>query len=123
MRKRMCVTLNVCLILAVVLTGTGSFAGDIKARMRARIPAIDALKVQGIIGEDNRGFLSFVGERRAEETVVAAENKDRDTIYRGIARQTETSADVVGNLRAIQIAQKGKSGHWFQDPDGRWYKK
>lgn len=123
MRNRPIATIAVFLVSIVFFIGSVSVAEDIKSRLKARKPVIDALKNQGVVGENNRGFLEFIGSDRAEETIVSAENADRQKIYQAIARQQGTSADIVGSRRAIQILKKGKSGQWFQDSDGRWHKK
>ena len=102
------------------------FAGadDIKARMQERLPIIVQMKSDGIIGENNKGFLAFVpGAAMKKENVVAAENTDRQMVYTAIAKQQGTSAALVGERRAIQIAKSAGSGHWLQDESGKWYKK
>ena len=38
---------------------TVAHSASIKERMAARIPAINALKAQGVIGENNKGFLGI----------------------------------------------------------------
>lgn len=123
MRNKPISTLSVLLMLIVFFFGSVSLAQDIKTRMIERKPAIDALKDQGIVGENNKGFLEFVGSNRAKEEMVSAENDDRQKIYNAIAKQQGTTADLVGNRRAVQIEEKGESGQWFQDSEGKWYKK
>ncbi|MCF6290246.1 MAG: YdbL family protein [Desulfobacterales bacterium] len=110
------------LVLAFV-SGTQAFGGDIKARMRARLPDINALKAQGVIGENNRGFLEFVAAARDQEKVIQAENNDRQLVYRAIAQQQGTSAELVGQRRARQIAERAAPGEWLQDSEGKWYRK
>ena len=100
-----------------------SKANEIKARMKARLPAITALKEEGIVGEDNSGFLAFVGEKRKKEDVVNAENKDRRFVYEAIAKQQGTTVALVGKHRAIQITKKAAPGNWLQDGNGKWYRK
>jgi uncharacterized protein YdbL (DUF1318 family) len=102
------------------------FAGadDIKARMQERLPTIVQMKSDGLIGEDNKGYLEFVpGAAKKNETVIAAENNDRKSVYSAIAQQQKTTPELVGERRAIQIAEKGSPGEWFQDASGKWYKK
>jgi uncharacterized protein YdbL (DUF1318 family) len=99
-------------------------AGDIKARMQERLPAIVKMKDSGIIGENNKGFLEFVpGAAKKNESVVSAENNDRQAVYNAIAKQQNTTASLVGERRAIQIAESASAGHWLQDDSGKWYKK
>lgn len=102
------------------------FAGgnEIKARMQERLPTLDQMKTEGIIGENNLGFLEFVpGAAKQKQDVVKAENQDRQTVYDAIARQQKTTAEFVGKRRAIQIAEKAEPGVWLQDSSGNWYKK
>ena len=113
-------------VLAVFSTEGLCFAGagDIKARMAERLPTIVKLKTEGVIGENNKGFLEFVpGAAKKMQTVVAAENKDRGLVYSAIANQQGTAAGLVGERRAIQIANRASSGEWLQDKSGSWYKK
>lgn len=116
-------TWQVLLVIALVLGFGLTAAADIKARMKARLPQIVALKAEGILGEDNRGFLAFVGDAKKDEAVVAAENKDRQKVYAAIAKQQGVSAASVGQRRALQIASKAKPGEWLQDESGKWYRK
>ncbi|MBC2713026.1 MAG: YdbL family protein [Desulfosarcina sp.] len=110
-------------VAGVFLFSTAAFSGDIKTRMKDRLPKIIELKAAGIIGENNQGFLAFVGGNEREQVLVDAENKDRQRVYGAIAKQQSTTADVVGQRRALQIAEKAKPGEWLQDAGGKWYRK
>ncbi|HPA14557.1 MAG TPA: YdbL family protein [Desulfobacterales bacterium] len=99
-----------------------AYAQDIKTRMKDRLPVIKALKMQGIIGENNRGYLQFPGDKREKEDVVAAENQDRKTVYSAIAKQQNTTVEVVEKHRAAQIETKAEPGEWLQDANGKWYR-
>lgn len=105
-----------------IFTGK-TYAEDIKARMQSRLPLIKELKAKGIVGENNKGYLEFVGNVRKEENVVNDENSDRREIYAAIAAQQGADVEVVGKRRAEQIAGKASSGEWLQDANGKWYKK
>ena len=113
------------LILLVFSTEANCFAGadDIKTRMKSRLPTIAQLKSEGIIGENNKGYLEFVTSTKKEVAVVSDENSDRTNVYSAIARQQGTSVDLVGQRRAKQIAERAKPGEWIQDKSGKWYKK
>jgi len=116
----------ISLLLSIILiTGASAFAGSekIKARMKERLPVIKALKAEGVIGENNIGNLEFIGNNKAKEDVVNAENSDREKVYSAIAKQQGTTVDLVGKRRATQIAKKAKSGQWIQDQNGKWYQK
>jgi len=110
-------------LIGTFVTGVSAFAADIKTRMKNRLPVIKELKAKQILGEDNKGLLQFVGAKREKEDVVAAENKDRKTVYAAIAKQQGTTAELVGKRRAVQIAKKASKGTWLQDAGGNWNKK
>lgn len=110
-------------LITTFATGISAFADDIKTRMKQRLPVIIELKAQGIVGENNAGYLEFVGAKREKADVVAAENNDRKTVYTAIAKQQGTTAEVVGKRRALQIAQKANPGEWLQDASGKWIQK
>ena len=110
-------------LITTFATGISAFADDIKTRMKQRLPVIIELKAQGIVGENNAGYLEFIGAKREKSDVVAAENNDRKTVYTAIAKQQGTTAEVVGKRRALQIAQKANPGEWLQDASGKWIQK
>ncbi|MDN3510523.1 MAG: YdbL family protein [Candidatus Jettenia sp.] len=110
-------------IFATFIFTSKTYAEDIKARMQSRLPLIKELKTKGIVGENNKGYLEFVGNVRKEENVVNDENSDRREIYAAIAAQQGADVEVVGKRRAEQIAGKASSGEWLQDANGKWYKK
>ncbi len=109
--------------VGIILLCTPSLADDIRARMKARLPLIVELKSKGLVGENSNGLLEFVGNKKEQEEVIDAENKDRLKVYEAIAKQTGTSPDVVAKRRALQIAEKASPGEWLEDENGRWYQK
>ena len=109
--------------LAVLLCVQNVLADGIKDRMKARLPVINELKAQGIIGENNQGFLEFRGGQKPNADVIQAENADRAAVYKAIAQRQKTTPDFVGQARATQIADKEPAGFWVQDPGGGWKKK
>ena len=111
------------IIISFLFVNASAFGESIKARMKARLPAILALKDKGIVGEDKNGFLQFVGQKKEKEDLIAAENVDRKKVYSHIAKQQGTTAQLVGERRALQIAKKAKPGTWLQDQSGKWYQK
>lgn len=110
-----------CLLAAPVFAES---AAAIRGRMEQRLPQIDALKAQEVLGENNRGFLE---ERKSgvagAAAVVADENRDREAVYALLAQQTGATSDSVGRARARQIAANSRSGVWVQDESGRWARK
>lgn len=123
--KRMSKPVFFLFLLSTILSAVYAYAqsADIKAQMIARLPVIDSLKAQGVIGETNDGYLGFVSASRMNEDVISAENQDRKKVYEAIAKQQGTSVDVVGRRRAQQIAERAVPGTMLQDGGGNWYKK
>ncbi len=108
-----------CSLLIVAVAHSAS----IKERMAARIPAINALKDQEAIGENNKGFLEYRTGGKPQSQLVADENNDRAIVYDAISKQQGAPAALVGERRAAMIVENGPGGHWYQKPDGTWYKK
>jgi uncharacterized protein YdbL (DUF1318 family) len=123
MRARIIGAAVFLLMLGVFASASGSSAGDIKARMKGRLPVVKALKAKGVVGENNKGYLEFRGGNREKVDVVNAENADRKKVYTAIAKQQGTTADTVGKRRALQIAKKAKTGEWIQGESGKWNQK
>ncbi len=116
----------VCLILLVgMFFSSSALAGmkDIQARMNQRLAEINSLKKEGVIGENNRGFLEVRPGGAPAQALVTAENADRKKVYAAIAKQTGAGPQKVAKRRAKQIAAKAKPGTWIQDGDGKWVKK
>lgn len=113
---------GVTIIILLIAVGT-AWGEDIKARMKGRLPVIKGLKARGVVGENNQGFLEMLKGQTEKKEVVQAENKDRRTIYGHLAKKTGATPEVVGQRRAIQIAEKASPGEWLQDASGKWYKK
>ena len=120
-KKRTVVILLV--MMGVLAAAWPAVAQGIKERMKERLPVIAELKKQGVIGENNRGYLGFVGSQKSHEQLVADENQDRKTIYAHIASQQNTQLAVVEKNRALQLAQRAAPGTYIQKPDGTWVKK
>lgn len=117
---------NISLLLALFfcfLFVIPTHSASIKERMAGRIPEINKLKDQEAIGENNEGFLEYRIPDRPKQNIVDNENKDRGIVYKIIAKREGASVKLVGERRAKMIAKKGKKGHWYQNPEGVWYKK
>ena len=113
----------ILIILCLAITAQLAFAGGIKERMKQRLPVIVDLKIKGIIGENNQGYLAFVTGKKIQEDVIANENKDRKIIYEHIAKQQNAPLELVEKRRAKQISDRAKPGEFIQNSDGSWYKK
>ena len=123
MKNKIFTTTVSLIIISFLFINASAFGESIKARMKARLPAILELKDKGIVGEDKNGYLQFVGKKKEKADLIAAENADRKKVYSHIAKQQGTTAQLVGERRALQIAQKAKPGTWLQDQSGKWYQK
>ncbi len=108
-------------LIACLMAGT-ALAQGIKERIKARQPAVMALLSEGVVGENNQGYLEFRGAAKQAD-VVNAENADRKMVYAAIAKKTGTTPDVVGQRRAAQLVQIVPAGSWVQNPGGQWYQK
>lgn len=114
------------LLFFFVLTGAvigfaQSGPQDVQERMRARLPEVDALKQQQLVGESVKGFLEPQGKLDAkQQALVKEENADRKTAYKSIASQTRAKAEQVGRIRAKQIAERSAKGVLIQTLQGEW---
>ena len=125
MNKKNTHTRIVIVLISLCLLSSTAWAGakEIKARMAERLPVIMDLKAKGVVGENSQGLLEFRGAQKERADVVDAENKDRMTVYKAIAKKTGSTVDLVGNRRAKQIAERAGSGEWVQTEDGDWLQK
>ena len=123
MKRITIVAMLLIFILGMMITHVNASSKAIKQRMIKRLPEIKALKDQGIVGENNKGYLEFVGPKKTKANVVKAENNDRKQVYQAIAKQQGTTVELVGKHRAVQIANKARPKDWLQDADGKWYQK
>jgi len=113
------------LVIFLLVFGLSLTANTTKilSKMKSRLPAIVTLKKKGIIGENNRGYLQYVGKVKEKQNLIEAENRDRKAIYTLIAKKDGATVKLVGVLRAKQIAGKSENGYWLQAKNGKWYKK
>ena len=121
--KRATLSSIIVILSVILLSASSAFTQDIKERMKDRLPVIIDLKNKGVIGENNLGYLEFVGTAREKQDVVRDENKDRETVYKAIAKKQNTTAEKVGKRRAQQIAKKADPGEWLKNEKGKWYQK
>lgn len=102
-------------------SASNGHSASIKEDMATRIPAIDALKDQGIVGDNNKGLLEYRSDNKPQQELVNAENRDRSAVYEAIGKSEGAAATPVAERRAKKIAESGASGHWLQKADGTWY--
>ena len=111
-----------CLSLLPALVQANSVAAA--ERMKERLSQIDSLKKSGNVGENAAGFLEIreaIGER--ETALVKDENEDRKVVYAEVAARTGQSAVIVGEQRALRIAELANKGIWLKKKHGHWYQK
>lgn len=92
---------------------------------RDRYHEIQQLKQEGLIGENNRGYLELLKPSSAAAKAVEAENKDRRLIYQTIADQNglKDSLDIIEKTFAEVRREKALAGEWIQLPSGEWVQK
>ena len=105
---------------------------QIEARMKARHEELKPFYDAGALGFANTGLVSArdsgavaLRDRARLNKLVDAENKDRNSLYREIAKANghpEWEQDV-RSVFARQWVQKARGGWWVQDPSGGWRKK
>ena len=122
MKKLTALIILFCLCLPALQANN---AETIKQNMIKRLPRIQELKKDGLIGENQQGYLEAVQSNlpAADKEVIEAENADRKAVYEAIARQQGTTAELVGKLRAKKIFEQAKSGEFLKQEDGTWKKK
>ncbi len=123
MKYKYTIIVNILVLISLLVFPGTSAAQSIKERMKQRLPVIVDLKAKGIVGENNQGYLAFVTGKKAKESIIANENKDRKTIYSHIAKQQKTSLKLVEKRRALQLADRARSGEFIQKSNGAWIKK
>ena len=116
--------LAIAAALLLLMTTPAVQAGSVKDRMAARAPEVLKLKTQGLIGENNQGYLEIRGDGGGNAAgLVKAENSDRRMVYKAIAAKTGGSVEQVGQRAAVRRAQVAGAGEWLQKPSGEWYQK
>ncbi len=96
---------------------------SVQKSMRERLKDMVEMKKDGLIGENNLGYLTARSEDKKVAELVKEENADRKTVYDTIATKQKVSSKSIGQARAKQIAEKAKDGEWLQDTKGKWYQK
>ncbi|OGX23749.1 MAG: hypothetical protein A2787_00600 [Omnitrophica WOR_2 bacterium RIFCSPHIGHO2_01_FULL_48_9] len=92
---------------------------------RDRFEKLKELKSQGIVGENNRGYVELLTNDILAKALVDAENKDRKIIYQTIANQNELNdaLETIEKVFAQVQRDKAMSGDKIQQEDGQWITK
>jgi len=94
---------------------------------QTRYRELQGLKQSGIIGENNKGYVTNLKDgNTAAGTVASAENRDRRVIYEALAEQ-----NALGNQGLLQVQKafaevqgdKASPGEMVQSASGSWKKK
>jgi uncharacterized protein YdbL (DUF1318 family) len=104
----------------------------LRSSMEARFPKLQPFYQSGGVGMTNNGLIKVrdlkaisLRDRKTATTLVADENKDRDALYREIARANghpEWEADIRATFAKRWIAN-APAGWWYQDAGGQWKQK
>ena len=93
---------------------------DLTARMSERRVIIEQLKAEGLVGENNKGYLEFVGSTKKNEDVINAQNADRKVGYQIVADKQGVTVEQISTVRASYYAKNAAKGEWFQNSSGKW---
>lgn len=104
----------------------------LKSSMGTRFPQLKPLFDAGAIGLTRNGRVEIrdpaaipLAQRQAATSLVAAENRDREALYREIARANghpEWEGDIDKTFGARWM-DKAQAGWWIQDNSGQWKRK
>ena len=90
---------------------------------RDRLGQLKTYKAQGLIGEDNQGHAAKLGGGDEVQSLVEAENRDRETIYQAQLKEKGLPADAIGTIRAAfaeEQRNRAEPGEKIQQPSGEW---
>src|SRR3989338_1427571 len=93
---------------------------------QARYGELQQLKSQGMIGENNQGFVQAMGNGPGVGEIVNAENRDRQVIYQAIVVQNQFGSGGYPQVTMVFAeVQRDKTapGDPIQLPSGEWVKK
>ena len=102
----------------------------IRASMRTRFASLKGFYKQGLVGIKSDGLLTVRGnvplkDRNKVNKLVAAENADRNRLYKAIANANghpEWFAQIKSTFAARWVGN-AQSGWWYQSSNGSWNQK
>ncbi|RMG36742.1 MAG: DUF1318 domain-containing protein [Gammaproteobacteria bacterium] len=104
----------------------------LRASMAARQHALAPFYQAGVVGFDRQGLVAIrdlsaasLRDRARVKKLVAAENRDRNALYREIARANghpEWEEEIRATFAKVWV-EEAAPGYWYQDADGRWRRK
>jgi uncharacterized protein len=124
-------------LVATLFVATAAFAEDsdldkLKKRFKGRYPTLVKLKDAGKIGETRAAMVEVVKAEYAGEKAVgdktvqaflAEENKDRAELYALMAKQTETTVELVAARAAKRNYEHAAADHYLKTKADTWVKK
>jgi len=93
---------------------------------QTRYHQLQSLKQEGVVGENNKGYVTNLKNNAAAETLIAAENRDRRVLYEALAEQNKLgSTGLLEVQKAFADVQREKAGagDMVQSSSGDWKKK
>ncbi len=91
-----------------------------------KYPLFHALKTSGKIGETYKGYVAAVNEADMNDhtikTVVEGANRDRAMIYGTLAKQENSSVDLIAARNAERNFRQAATGTWLLTNEG-WQQK
>ena len=106
--------------------------GALKSSMQARHSQLAPHYASGAVGLTRDGMIALrdanavpLPQRQAVNSLVAAENQDRNALYREIARANKHPEweNEIRSTFAGRWVDKAQSGWWYQNASGGWAKK
>ena len=104
----------------------------LRSSMQKRQSSLRAFYKSGAVGFDQSGRVAVrdasavsLKQRNMMKKLVADENRDRDALYREIARANghpEWEADIRKTFSRIWV-EEAPAGYWYKDSSGAWKKK
>ena len=115
---------NLFLAGAACLAVAGAAAQPAFADIASSKAAVDAAKMQGVVGEQADGFLGIVkGGDPALRAAVAEINAGRAAAYRDTAAKTGVTAEAAGQATARQLIARLPAGEFYKAEGGAWVAK
>lgn len=93
---------------------------------QARYQQLQSLKQEGVIGENNKGYVTDLKNDAAATALTADENRDRRVLYEALVEQNKLgSTGLLEVQKAFAEVQKEKAGagDMIQGSSGDWKKK
>jgi len=131
-------TFGLAVVLVILAVASNCFAADydyktmtpdiekaLKNR-QSRYYQLQSLKQEGVIGENNKGYITDLKNNATAATLTAAENRDRRVLYEALVEQNK-----LGNTGLLEVqkafaevqSQKALAGDMVQSSSGDWKRK